>query len=218
MADQMAGIKRAPIPRDLIRAVNRNQRPRFHLQPLLLSEAVNLLRRDPSDPAGELQRNFTGRIRGVETFNPTVEIRWGEGFLQRPRLEDGRRCDFERDAEAFHRSSLEVMEGEACELEGRCWEIEGALGSRSETLGLRVELWGAPAYSASSRELGRPGLNRRRSRIDAKWKGAPFQRAREPQAGEPQPLEGFRSGSAWGDHRSLLSIGSDRRRPWSGSG
>ncbi|PKU59100.1 hypothetical protein MA16_Dca002176 [Dendrobium catenatum] len=198
MRDRTARIQGAPEPRDLIRAVDRNQWLRFRLQPPLLPEAVNLLRRDPIDPAGELRQNFTGRIRGVETFNPTVEIRWGEGFLQRPRLENGWRYDFERDAEAFRRSSLEAMEGTVWELEGRCWEIEEALGNRSKTLGSSGEPWGAPPYSASSRELGRPGLKWRRSRIDAKWKGAPFQRAREPQAGEPQPLEGFRSGGTTG--------------------
>ncbi|KAI0511053.1 hypothetical protein KFK09_011671 [Dendrobium nobile] len=36
------------------------------------------------------------------------------------------------------------------------------------------------------------------AQIDAKWKGAPSQRAREPQASEPQPLEGFGSGMSRG--------------------
>ncbi|PKU61384.1 hypothetical protein MA16_Dca026413 [Dendrobium catenatum] len=62
------------------------------------------------------------------------------------------------------------------------------------------------------------GIELEGARIDARWKGAPSQRAHEPQAGEPQPLEGFGSGMSGGDHRSFLSIGFDRRRPWFGSG
>ncbi|PKU86568.1 hypothetical protein MA16_Dca018439 [Dendrobium catenatum] len=54
--------------------------------------------------------------------------------------------------------------------------------------------------------------------ICVRWKGKSSPRACEHQADEPQPLEGFGSGLARGDHQSLFSIGSNRRRPSFGSG
>ncbi|PKU62944.1 hypothetical protein MA16_Dca023545 [Dendrobium catenatum] len=116
MADRTAGVKRALIPWDLIRAVDRNQRLRLCLQP-------------PARP------------------------------------EDGRRCDFERDAESFHGRTLERVKGSIWELEGRAWEVAGALGNDLERLRMLLAVWGTLAYSATFCKLGWPRLSWRVIRL-----------------------------------------------------